>query len=108
MTSSAEGCPPEPSNALNVPHPASISTVCFSGTLVERIHAISEAGFNSVEIYENDLVNFLGQLSEIRNLCYELGLGIGGMRTDEGLDGTAEPFSRAEEGMTKAWRLQER
>jgi len=108
MMTSTEGRPPEPPNALNLPHPVSISTICLSGTLVEKIHAISEAGFNNVEIYENDLVNFWGQLGEIRNLCYDLGLVIGSMRTDEGLEGTAEPLNGAEEGVAKAWRLQGR
>ena len=107
-TTSTEGFRPELPNALNVPHPASISTVCLSGPLVEKIHAISEAGFNSVEIYENDLVNFWGQLSEIRELCYKLGLGIGSMRTEEGLEGLAGPLNGVGVGVAKALRLRER
>ena len=108
MTANTEGGSAEPTNALNVPHPASISTVCLSGTLVEKIHAISEAGFNSVEIYESDLVNFWGELSEIRDLCHKLRLGIASIRTEEGLEGMAEPLNGAEEGAVKARRLRER
>ena len=39
----------------------SIATVCLSGTLVEKLHACAEAGFDGVEIFEPDLVGVAGQ-----------------------------------------------
>lgn len=106
-SSSTEGSPKSP-NALNLPHPASIGTICLSGSLIDKLQAISEAGFNKVEIYENDLVNFLGQLSEIRDLCYELGLEIGSMRTDECVEGAADPIMRNEDADVQVCRVRER
>lgn len=107
-TTSTNGAPPEPTNALNLPHPASFSTLCLSGGLVEKLQAISEAGFNSVEVYENDVLHFQGHLSEIRDLCYELGLGVGGFRTEELLEGVAEPFDHGAEGKARSSRVRER
>ena len=36
----------------------SIATVSVSGTLDEKLQAIAEAGFDAVEIFENDLLAF--------------------------------------------------
>ena len=38
----------------------SIATVCLSGGLREKLHAIAAAGFRGVEIFENDLLSYGG------------------------------------------------
>ncbi|TGB13446.1 sugar phosphate isomerase/epimerase and 4-hydroxyphenylpyruvate domain-containing protein [Streptomyces sp. MZ04] len=54
----------------------SIATVSLSGPLSEKLTAIATAGFDGVEIFENDLLG--GPLSpeEVRLRCADLGLGI--------------------------------
>jgi len=56
--------------------PTSIATVSISGTLVEKLKAIRAAGFDGVEIFENDLLYFDGTPADVRRICEELGLGI--------------------------------
>ena len=36
----------------------SIATVSISGTLPEKLHAIAAAGYQGVEIFENDLLYY--------------------------------------------------
>jgi len=52
----------------------SIATVCLSGTLVEKLHACAEAGFDGVEIFEPDLVGSPESPEEIAALAHRLGL----------------------------------
>ncbi|MFF1712775.1 bifunctional sugar phosphate isomerase/epimerase/4-hydroxyphenylpyruvate dioxygenase family protein [Streptomyces sp. NPDC058268] len=54
----------------------SIATVSLSGPLSEKLTAVATAGFDGVEIFENDLLG--GPLSpeEVRLRCADLGLGI--------------------------------
>jgi 4-hydroxyphenylpyruvate dioxygenase len=54
----------------------SIATVSLSGPLSEKLTAIATAGFDGVEIFENDLLG--GPLSpeEVRLRCADLGLSI--------------------------------
>ncbi|GAA3756583.1 bifunctional sugar phosphate isomerase/epimerase/4-hydroxyphenylpyruvate dioxygenase family protein [Salinactinospora qingdaonensis] len=54
----------------------SIATVSLSGTLEEKLHAAAAAGFDGVEIFENDLVASPLPPREIRALADDLGLGI--------------------------------
>lgn len=54
----------------------SIATVSISGTLPEKLHAIAAAGYQGVEIFENDLLYYTGTPRDIRNLVAELGLKI--------------------------------
>lgn len=54
----------------------SIATVSISGTLPEKLHAIAAAGYQGVEIFENDLLYYTGTPRDIRNLAAELGLKI--------------------------------
>ncbi|KTS70827.1 bifunctional sugar phosphate isomerase/epimerase/4-hydroxyphenylpyruvate dioxygenase family protein [Pantoea stewartii] len=54
----------------------SVATVSVSGTLPEKLRAIAAAGFDGVEIFDNDLVYYPGSPVEIRQLCEELGLEI--------------------------------
>ncbi|TCK44302.1 4-hydroxyphenylpyruvate dioxygenase [Paraburkholderia sp. BL8N3] len=54
----------------------SIATVSISGTLVEKLNAIRAAGFDGVEIFENDLLYFDGTPADVRRMCEDLGLAI--------------------------------
>lgn len=65
---------------MNSLHPARrpkcIATVCLSGTLPEKLAAAAAAGFDGVEIFENDLLNFDGSPARVRQMAAELGLAI--------------------------------
>jgi 4-hydroxyphenylpyruvate dioxygenase len=54
----------------------SIATVSLSGMLADKLHAIAATGFDGVEIFENDLLNFPGTPRDVRALCADLGLRI--------------------------------
>ncbi|MFJ7217719.1 bifunctional sugar phosphate isomerase/epimerase/4-hydroxyphenylpyruvate dioxygenase family protein [Amycolatopsis sp. NPDC098790] len=54
----------------------SIATVCLSGTLEDKLTAAARAGFDGVEIFENDLVASSWSVKEISEHCAELGLSI--------------------------------
>ncbi|ANN17378.1 4-hydroxyphenylpyruvate dioxygenase [Amycolatopsis orientalis] len=53
-----------------------IATVCLSGTLEDKLAAAAAAGFDGVEIFENDLIASRRSPSEIQRLCGDLGLTI--------------------------------
>jgi len=63
---------------MSVPNrlPKSIATVCLSGSLPDKLEAAAVAGFEGIEIFENDLLTFDGTPAEVRRMCEELGLGI--------------------------------
>ncbi|UYB37528.1 sugar phosphate isomerase/epimerase and 4-hydroxyphenylpyruvate domain-containing protein [Arthrobacter koreensis] len=52
----------------------SIATVCLSGTLEDKLRACAAAGFDGVEIFEQDLVVSPSTPEQIRDLAQELGL----------------------------------
>ena len=54
----------------------SIATVSLSGTLPEKLEAIAAAGFDGVEIFENDLLYYDGSPREIKQMCADLGIAI--------------------------------
>ncbi|MFF5516037.1 bifunctional sugar phosphate isomerase/epimerase/4-hydroxyphenylpyruvate dioxygenase family protein [Streptomyces coeruleorubidus] len=54
----------------------SIATVSLSGSLTEKLTAAARAGFDAVEIFENDLLASPLTPEEIRARCADLGLGI--------------------------------
>ncbi|MEU9242458.1 TIM barrel protein [Streptomyces sp. NPDC048385] len=54
----------------------SIATVSLSGSLTEKLTAASRAGFEGVEIFENDLLASPLPPREIRARCADLGLSI--------------------------------
>jgi len=47
----------------------SIATVSLSGALDEKLRAIASAGFDEVEIFENDLLSFGAGPRDIAKLC---------------------------------------
>jgi len=54
----------------------SIATVSLGGTLMEKLNAIAAAGFDGVEIFENDLMYFDGSPAEVKAIAADLGLRI--------------------------------
>ncbi|MCZ9351525.1 sugar phosphate isomerase/epimerase and 4-hydroxyphenylpyruvate domain-containing protein [Streptomyces mutabilis] len=54
----------------------SIATVSLSGSLTEKLTAASRAGFDGVEIFENDLLASPLTPEEVRARCADLGLTI--------------------------------
>ncbi|MCG7202421.1 bifunctional sugar phosphate isomerase/epimerase/4-hydroxyphenylpyruvate dioxygenase family protein [Streptomyces arenae] len=54
----------------------SIATVSLSGSLTEKLTAASRAGFDGVEIFENDLLASPLSPREIRARCADLGLTV--------------------------------
>lgn len=53
-----------------------IATVCLSGTLREKMQACAAAGFDGIEIFEQDLVTSPLTPEEIRAMAADLGLGL--------------------------------
>src|SRR5689334_13645290 len=54
----------------------SIATVCLSGSLEDRLDAAGAAGFDAVEIFENDLLASTSSPEQIRARVADLGLTI--------------------------------
>ncbi|GAA3738852.1 4-hydroxyphenylpyruvate dioxygenase [Spinactinospora alkalitolerans] len=54
----------------------SIATVSLSGTLEEKLRAAAAAGFDGVEVFDNDLVASPMPPREVRGLAESLGLGL--------------------------------
>jgi 4-hydroxyphenylpyruvate dioxygenase len=79
----------------------SIATVSLSGSLDEKLRAIAAAGFDAVEIFENDLLSFSGSPHDVGQLCRDLGLAICAFQPFRDFEGMPEPqrarnFTRAE------------
>lgn len=53
-----------------------IATVCLSGTLPDKLEAAAAAGFDGVEVFENDLLTFDGTPEEAGWLARDLGLAV--------------------------------
>ncbi len=54
----------------------SIATVSISGTLPEKLKSIKAAGFDGVEIFENDLLYFDDTPADVCRMCEDLGIAI--------------------------------
>jgi 4-hydroxyphenylpyruvate dioxygenase len=54
----------------------SIATICLSGGLDDKLAAAAAAGFDGVEIFENDLIACASTPTEIRRRVQDLGLSI--------------------------------
>ena len=79
----------------------SIATVSLSGALDEKLRAIASAGFDAVEIFENDFLSFGGSPRDVGKLCRDLGLQICAFQPFRDFEGMPEPqrtrnFARAE------------
>ena len=69
-----------------------IATVCMSGTLADKLAAAAEAGFDGVEIFENDLTYFDGTPEDVRALAASLGLEIVALQPFRDFEGLPEPL----------------
>jgi 4-hydroxyphenylpyruvate dioxygenase len=52
----------------------SIATVSISGSLEGKLRAVAEAGFDGVEIFENDLLGFPGSPRDVGRIVRDLGM----------------------------------
>ncbi|MCO5162656.1 MAG: sugar phosphate isomerase/epimerase and 4-hydroxyphenylpyruvate domain-containing protein [Mesorhizobium sp.] len=79
----------------------SIATVSISGDLREKLAAIAAAGFDGVEIFENDFLAFDGSPAEVGRMVRDHGLEITLFQPFRDFEGLPEPqrsraFDRAE------------
>ncbi|MDX8438955.1 bifunctional sugar phosphate isomerase/epimerase/4-hydroxyphenylpyruvate dioxygenase family protein [Mesorhizobium australafricanum] len=68
----------------------SIATVSLSGTLIEKLEAIAAAGFDGVEIFENDLLFYNGPVRDVRRYAADLGLTIDLFQPFRDFEGVSE------------------
>ncbi|MFV0673732.1 bifunctional sugar phosphate isomerase/epimerase/4-hydroxyphenylpyruvate dioxygenase family protein [Variovorax sp. tm] len=54
----------------------SIATVSLSGTLRQKLEAVADAGFDGIELFEADFINFKGTAAELGRIAGDLGLSI--------------------------------
>ncbi len=93
----------------------SIATVSLSGTLPEKLEAAAAAGFDGIELFENDLLYHSGSPQDIRRRCEDLGLavtlfqpfrdfeGCPRERLQRNLDRAERKFDLMQELATKRW-----
>ncbi|MBR0801293.1 sugar phosphate isomerase/epimerase and 4-hydroxyphenylpyruvate domain-containing protein [Bradyrhizobium jicamae] len=79
----------------------SIATVSIGGALDEKLRTIAAAGFDAVEIFENDFTCFDGPARDVGRMCSDLGLRICALQPFRDFEGMPEPqrrlaFRRAE------------
>ncbi|SDH79363.1 4-hydroxyphenylpyruvate dioxygenase [Vibrio xiamenensis] len=69
-----------------------IATVSISGTLTEKLHAAAKAGFDGVEIFENDLTQSELTPRQVRQLAESLGLEIIALQPLRNFEAMPEPW----------------
>jgi 4-hydroxyphenylpyruvate dioxygenase len=79
----------------------SIATVSIGGALDEKLKTIAAAGFDAVEIFENDFTCFDSSARDVARMCGDLGLRICALQPFRDFEGLPEPqrshaFRRAE------------
>ena len=82
-------------------NPTSIATVSLSGDLTEKLQAIADAGYDAVEVFENDFLTFDGSPRDVGRMIADLGLRICAFQPFRDFEGMPEPlrsrtFARAE------------
>jgi len=70
----------------------SIATVTISGTLQQKLEAAAAAGFDGVEIFENDLTQYAGPASDVRKMAQDLGLEIIALQPFRDFEAMPEPY----------------
>src|SRR4051812_9413631 len=81
----------------------------MSGSLGDKLAAAAEAGFQGVEIFENDLTYFDGSPEDVRELAGSLGLEIIALQPFRDFEGLPEPLrSRAFERARRKMELMNR
>lgn len=79
----------------------SIATVSIGGALDEKLKTIAAAGFDAVEVFENDFTCFDGSARDVARTCADLNLRICALQPFRDFEGLPEPqraqaFRRAE------------
>ncbi len=72
-----------------------IATVCLSGTLKEKMQACAIAGFDGIEIFEQDLVTSPLSPEDVRKMASDLGLGLDLYQPFRDFDGVPEELLQA-------------
>jgi 4-hydroxyphenylpyruvate dioxygenase len=70
----------------------SIATVSISGDLAEKLEAVAAAGFDGVEIFENDFLTYGASAAEVRRMADDLGLAITLFQPFRDFEGLPEPL----------------
>ncbi|MGJ7525149.1 bifunctional sugar phosphate isomerase/epimerase/4-hydroxyphenylpyruvate dioxygenase family protein [Variovorax sp. GB1P17] len=86
----------------------SIATVSLSGTLRQKLEAVAAAGFDGIELFEADFINFKGTATELRGIVADLGLSIDLYQPFRDFEGMPEPqFRRSLERAERKFDLME-
>ncbi|MDQ0799216.1 TIM barrel protein [Arthrobacter sp. SLBN-112] len=72
-----------------------IATVCLSGTLKEKMQACAIAGFDGIEIFEQDLVTSPLSPEDVRKMAADLGLGLDLYQPFRDFDGVTPDMLKA-------------
>jgi hypothetical protein len=72
-----------------------IATVCLSGTLKEKMQACAIAGFDGIEIFEQDLVTSPLGPEDVRKMAADLGLGLDLYQPFRDFDGVTPDLLKA-------------
>jgi 4-hydroxyphenylpyruvate dioxygenase len=72
-----------------------IATVCLSGTLKEKMQACAIAGFDGIEIFEQDLVTSTLGPEDVRKMAADLGLGLDLYQPFRDFDGVTPDLLKA-------------
>ena len=78
-----------------------LATVSISGTLREKMEAASKAGFQGVEIFENDLTQFAGSPVEVGKMAKDLGLEIIALQPFRDMEGNPRDIQKKRVEMLK-------
>ena len=87
----------------------SIATVSLSGTLPDKLEAISAAGFQGLELFEPDFTNARLSACELRSRCDDLGLKVELLQPFRDFEGMPKPdFERSLARAEKKFDLMEK
>src|SRR5215475_2059611 len=70
----------------------SIATVSIGGALDEKLRAIAAAGFDAVEIFENDFTCYDGSARDVASMCSDLGLKVCALQPFRDFEGMPSPL----------------
>ncbi|PWK17597.1 4-hydroxyphenylpyruvate dioxygenase [Arcicella aurantiaca] len=70
----------------------SIASVSLSGTLIEKIKAVAKAGYDGIELFENDLLVANISPLEVNKITTDLGLEIVGLQPFRDYEAMPEPY----------------
>jgi 4-hydroxyphenylpyruvate dioxygenase len=86
----------------------SIATVSISGNLRDKLEAIAKAGFNGIEIFEQDFIAFDGSPREVGKMVRDHGLEITLFQPFRDFEGLPEPYrSKAFDRVERKFDLME-